>query len=627
MSFRRLLPFALSALVLPSLVLSSVALAGPVAKTPGMIIPDRHVPVSGLIVKFKPRSGSMTASAVSDRLSTLSGLAGIKLHTRRTMSQGATVLGLSRAVNADEARSIAERLQGSPEVEYASPDYQRRIATTPNDLLYTSQWHLLAPTGSYGGDTTTGGINMPFAWDIVTGSTSTVIAVLDTGILPHADIINQLLPGYDFISDVFNANDGNSRDADPLDAGDWLTAGEVAADACGEGSTESGSSWHGTFVAGVAAATGNNSAGISGVNWNTRILPVRVLGKCGGADSDIIDGMRWAAGLAVSGVPVNPNPADVINMSLGSLSECTVAWQAAIAEVHAAGVTIVASSGNEGVAQVSAPAVCDSVIAVTAHSIEGRNTDYANVGSEIAISAPGGGYYSTNSGTLAGSGRQILSLSNTGTTTAIADTYAPSIGTSHATPMVTGVAALLRALAPTLSPDNILALIQAGARPHPAHSICQIPSLIGKCGTGMLDATKTLQAALAEITGNFMPVVSPLSVTGKPKIPVTFQVTATDADGDTLTYAAINGSLPAGASLDGVTGIFYWATPTIGTHVLQVVASDSQISSNPQNITITIAPPPVVPPARIAESSGGGSGDLGLLLLGAIGLMVRARRR
>ncbi len=626
MFFRRSLPFALSALVLPSLVLSSVALAGPVAKIPGMIIPDRQVPVSGLIVKFKPHSGSMTASAVSDRLSNLSGLAGIKLHTRRTMSQGATVLGLSRAVTPDEARSIAERLQGSPEVEYASPNYQRRIATSPNDPLYANQWSLLAPTGSYNGTTTIGGINMPFAWDIVTGSTSTVIAVLDTGILPHADIINQLLPGYDFISDVFNANDGNGRDADPLDAGDWLTADELADGACG-GGIESGSSWHGTFVAGVAAATGNNSAGISGVNWNTRILPVRVLGKCGGDDSDIIDGMRWAAGLTVSGVPVNPNPADVINMSLGSLSECTVAWQAAIDEVHAAGVTIVAASGNEGVAQVGSPASCTNIIAVTAHTIEGRNTDYANVGPEIAISAPGGGSYSTSNGGIAGSGREILSLSNTGTTTAIADTYAPSIGTSHATPMVAGVAALLRAFAPTLTPDNILALIQAGARPHPAQSICQTPSLIGKCGTGLLDATTTLQTARAQITGNFMPVVSPLSVTGKPKIPVTFQVTATDADGDTLTYAAINGSLPAGASLDGVTGIFYWATPTIGTHVLQVVASDSQISSNPQNITITIAPPPVVPPARIAESSGGGSGDLGLLLLGAIGLMVRARRR
>lgn len=621
MFFRRSLPYALSALAL-----SSVALAGPVAKIPGMIIPDSQLPVSGLIVKFKPQSGSLTASAASDRLARLSSLAGTRLYAKRTMSQGATVLGLARAVTPDEARSIAGSLQGSPEVEYASPDYQRRIATSPNDALYANQWSLLAPTSSYNGTTTIGGINMPFAWDIVTGSTSTVIAVLDTGILPHADIINQLLPGYDFISDTFNANDGNGRDADPLDAGDWLSAVEVAGGACGGGEVSS-SSWHGTFVAGVAAATGNNSTGISGVNWNTRILPVRVLGKCGGFDSDIIDGMRWAAGLTVSGVAVNPNPADVVNMSLSGLSECTVAWQAAIAEVHAAGVTIVAASGNDGAAQVGSPAVCDNVIAVTAHSIEGRNTDYANVGPEIAISAPGGGYYGTSTGGFAGAGREILSLSNTGTTTAIADTYAPSIGTSHATPMVAGVAALLRALAPTLTPDNILALIQAGARPHPAQSICQIPSLIGKCGTGLLDATKTLQAALAEITGNFMPVVSPLSVTGKPKVPVTFQVIATDADGDTLTFASVGGSLPAGASLDGVTGIFYWASPTAGTHTLQVTASDSQISSNPQNITITITPPAAVPPARIAESSGGGSGDLGLLLLGAIGLMVRARRR
>lgn len=184
----------------------------------------------------------------------------------------------------------------------------------PNDPQYTNQWHY---KGTYG-------IDAPAAWDIITGSTDIVVAVIDTGICNHADLAGRYLPGYDFVSDVLVANDGGGRDGDASDPGDWITAAE---DGSGyfAGCGASDSSWHGTHVAGTIGAASNNNFGVAGINWVSKILPVRVLGKCGGNTSDIIDGMRWAAGLTVAGVPANPYPAKVLNMSLGGSGACDLA--------------------------------------------------------------------------------------------------------------------------------------------------------------------------------------------------------------------------------------------------------------------------------------------------------------
>ena len=199
-----------------------------------------------------------------------------------------------------------QRLRADPEVEYAVLD-QRRYphATNPNDPLFAGQWYLKS--------TEVSAVNAIDAWDHGQGSTGVVIAVLDTGVLyDHPDLGRgdnggKLLPGFDFVSGTAQANDGDGRDADPSDPGDWINDTDKT-NAAFTGCDVSGSSWHGTRVAGMIGALTNNAAGVAGLDWNSFLLPVRVLGKCGGIDSDILAGMRWAAGLHVDGVPDNPDP-------------------------------------------------------------------------------------------------------------------------------------------------------------------------------------------------------------------------------------------------------------------------------------------------------------------------------
>lgn len=622
MRFRLSLVTLLTAISLPS-----AALAGLTNKSSMPVTPPAgsEATVTGLIVKMKASSGRMAAS----RLTSLSSLAGMRLQQLRTMSNGASVLGFPASVTADQARLIAARIESSPLVAYASPDYRRTRSATPNDPGYPDQWGLFAPSSSYETIPTVGGINMPTAWDIVTGSTDTVIAVLDTGIISHPDIAAKLLPGYDFISDVFNANDGSGRDSNPTDAGDWVTEEETAI--CGGGASDS--SWHGTFVAGIAAASSNNSLGMTGVDWNARVLPVRVLGKCGGSDSDIIDAVRWAAGLSVAGAPANPNPADVINMSLGGFSECSAAWQEAVQEVLSVGTTIVAATGNDGFTQIDSPSSCPGIIAVTANTIEGINAIYANIGEQVAISAPGGGPASANNGTATGSGALIGSLSNSGLTTADEDTYSAGAGTSYAAPHVAGVVALLRGMAPTMHPNTIRSLITSNARPHPADTFCTQAATSGLCGAGLLDATATLQAASISVADdNTAPIVTaPSSAAGREDAPLTFQISGSDADDDTLNFGAVVGTLPSGAVINTTTGVFTWAEPVAGDHVVQVLANDGLINSTPVEVAIHVdAVVKDIPPlsnAVASKSKGGGAIDLLVLLLAAGGLLQRLRRK
>ena len=205
----------------------------------------------------------------------------------------------------DEAERLARDIVASdPNVEYAEPDRIMRRTLTPNDTRYNEQWHYFEAAG---------GINAPPAWDKSTGA-GVVTAVIDTGYRPHADLAGNILPGYDFISDTFVANDGNGRDSDASDPGDWINAGE-----CGPGDPAAfeSSSWHGTHVAGTIAALTNNASGVAGIAFNAKVVPARVLGKCGGYTSDIADAIVWTSGGSVSGVPANANPAKVLNISLG----------------------------------------------------------------------------------------------------------------------------------------------------------------------------------------------------------------------------------------------------------------------------------------------------------------------
>jgi serine protease len=276
---------------------------------------------------------------------------------------------------------------------------------------------------------------------------------------------------------------------------------------CGAGAPAEDSSWHGTHVAGTIAAVTNNGLGVAGIAHGARILPLRALGRCGGTISDIADAIRWAAGLPVPGVPNNLNPATVVNLSLTTPGSCPLTYSTAIAEVRTTGAAVVAATGNEGLGQIRSPANCPGVIAVTAHTFQGDNADYANVGPGTSISAPGGGACFTPDGSgfvcsTRSAGEINYWVWSTGlwgpTTPTSTDGQGNSgpnnkwsTGTSMATPHVAATAALLLSRMPTLTPDEVGFLLTSSARPFPAGLYCATVGG-GACGSGLLDAKAAL---------------------------------------------------------------------------------------------------------------------------------------
>lgn len=419
-----------------------------------------------IIVKFNataaPLANLQTRQSALERLAPNSGA---RLSYVRRMSTGAEVLSLSEKKNPANLQIIINELNARSDVEYAEPDLIMQPLATPNDARYSEQWHYFEATG---------GLNLPTAWDISTG-TGAVVAVLDTGFRPHPDLNANLLPGYDMISDTFVARDGDGRDADAIDPGDWSVADE-----CAQGDPGSNSSWHGTHVAGTIAAVTNNGSGVAGVAYGAKIVPVRVLGRCGGYTSDIADGMIWAAGGSVTGVATNPNPAQVLNLSLGGGGTCGSTTQAAIDTARGLGATVVVAAGNSNTnASNATPANCAGVVAVASTNRSGSRAYYSNFGNVVDVAAPGGETIVTADG--------VLSTLNNGTTTPGADNYAFYQGTSMATPHVAGVAALLYAMDDSLSPDQIESILKNSSR--------AFPGTCNQCGTGIVDAAAALALA------------------------------------------------------------------------------------------------------------------------------------
>ncbi len=430
----------------------------------------QEIPTNQVIIKYKVSYAARTIPDRAEQMQRLSDAAGVSLEYLRAMSGESHVVRLPERLPLDQVRAIAERLAALPEVEYAEPDQIRFHTLIPNDPQYTNQWH-------YHG---TWGINAPAAWDITTGSSSVVVAVIDTGITNHADLSGQTVPGYDFIHDIAVANDGNGRDSDPSDPGDWITSSE-----CYPGSPSDPSSWHGTQTAGTIGAIGNNGLGVTGISWGSKILPVRVLGKCGGYDSDIVDSVRWSAGLAVVDVPNNANPAKVLNLSLGGSGSCSATWQNAVNEVISAGAVMVVSAGNSNADAMNfTPASCNSVITVAATDRGGNRAYYSNYGGGVEISAPGGETYPTTS-------EGVLSTLNTGSTSPVADTYAYYQGTSMSAPHVAGIVSLMFSVNPSLTPAQVLNILQTTAKTFPGGSTCNTSI----CGSGIVDAYAAVVAS------------------------------------------------------------------------------------------------------------------------------------
>jgi serine protease len=424
-----------------------------------------------IIVKY--RAVPATAAAQTQQLRGIDLPAarnGVSLARVRATALGSQVLKVDRKLSIAEATRLAADIAASdPNVEYAEPDRLMRRMFTPNDTRYNEQWHYFEATG---------GINAPAAWDKATG-TGVVVAVLDTGYRPHADLDANILQGYDFISDAFVGNDGNARDTDARDPGDWIDPGE-----CGPGdpATFEASSWHGTHVAGTVAAVTNNASGVAGVAFNAKVVPARVLGKCGGYTSDIADAIVWASGGSVSGVPANANPAKVINLSLGGGGSCGTTTQNAINSARSRGTAVIVAAGNSNAnAGNFSPANCSGVVTVAATGRNGGKASYSNFGATVEVAAPGG----------SGGSNSVLSTLNAGSTTPGADNYAFYNGTSMATPHVAGVAALMFQAKASLTPDEVTSILQSTARAFPASC--------SQCGSGIVNASAAVDAALGTV--------------------------------------------------------------------------------------------------------------------------------
>ena len=448
---------------------------------------------------------------------------GIVVRESHAISTGAQVFKLDRKRGLKEVQSLAaEMMARDPSIEYAEPDRIMTHMATPTDPRYNEQWHYFEAAG---------GLRLPAAWDASTGSGVTV-AVIDTGYRPHADLSGQLLPGYDFISTAAIANDGDGRDSDASDTGDAVAAGS-----CGSGqpTRDQASSWHGTHVAGTIAARTNNGVGVAGVAYNARIVPVRVLGKCGGYTSDIADAITWSSGGTVSGVPANANKARVLNMSLGGGGACDATTQNAINGARSRGAVVVVAAGNDAVNVSNAsPANCSGVIAVAATGRTGGRASYSNYGTLVDVAAPGGdGSYG------------VLSTLNAGSGAPAGDSYAAYQGTSMATPHVAGVAALMLALNTNLTPDEIEARLKSTARAFPA-------SCSG-CGAGIVDAAAAVAAATTPATPSVTLAESESNNTTASADPVSSSnTTVTGNLGSTSDTDYFRVDLPAGKTLSSV---------------------------------------------------------------------------
>lgn len=353
-------------------------------------------------------------------------------------------------------------------VESAELNYLVRPQLVPNDAQYPLQWQYPM-------------INLPQAWDLTTGTPASgdvIVAVIDTGIyLGHPDMQGQLVPGYDFISDPDRALDGDGIDANPDDPGTDILPGA--------------SLWHGTHVAGILAARTNNTVGVAGVAWGAKIMPVRAVGLGAvGTIYDIMQAIRYAAGLPNDSGTSPAQPAGIINLSLGCLNCYVQQMQDLLIQIRNAGIISVAAAGNESTASPSYPGAYDGVISVAALDSAGMPATYSNFGPSIDIAAPGG----DGSRSLDNSVRSTWVDDSSGIRKAA---YASLDGTSIAAPHVAGVAALMKAIYPGLTPDDYDSLLISG--------LMTVDLGAGgrddRYGWGIIDALKAVHAARDIATG------------------------------------------------------------------------------------------------------------------------------
>jgi len=630
-----------------------------------------------VIVKLRADGAGAAMAKLSsgtDRAAALAKRTGLPMQLRREISD--RMLAGSVELGDASAARVLEKLRADSAVEYVSVDHRRfPHATNPNDTLFTGQWYLK--------NTEVSAVNAIGAWDAEQGSTGVVIAVLDTGVLydhpdlGRADRGGKLLPGFDFVGADHMSNDGDTRDSNPSDPGDWIDSNDKANPVYTDCAT-SASSWHGTRVAGMIGAMTNNTTGVAGLDWNSFILPVRVLGKCGGVDSDILAGMRWAAGLHVAGATDNPTPARILNASFGGSGVCEPAYRDVINELTARKVLLVISAGNEGTV-VSSPANCPGVAAIAAIRHAGSKVGFSSLGPEVTLAAPGGNCVNVNGGPCLFS---LDTTSNNGTTVPATHTYTDqsnsNLGTSFSAPIVSGIAGLMLSRNANLSTAQLLARLREGARPFPASvaddptvPVCHVPvdgsdfqlaqclCTTSTCGAGMANAANSVAAAERPIAA----VQLPASVAAGQNVTLNASGSAA-ACGKTITgfqwtvvQPTTNPPAVVGADTSSATVI----APSSGSITLRVTVTDSQnrvdtadvsiepgransaapttagstpcaspVTSGPTPGGTTPAPAPTPTPSPTPSSGGGGGGgggSLGLITLFLLGLLWVGRTR
>lgn len=447
-----------------------------------------------LVVQFQPSLRMETASAERSRLKALAERVNRPLKWVRHGGGGMSVLALDKPVSLMEAQQLARQLAQDATVASAAPDLRVRVFAAPNDPLVPQSWFFRPYTLNYGDGhgVLVGAADHFAAWPTVNRRTR--VAVVDTGARPHPDLVANQLLGHDFVSDVGMAGDGDGRDADPTDTGDFCDT-----------AYHTDSSWHGLKVAGLIAAEADNSLDIAGgAARHASVLHVRALGRCGGWLSDIADAVRWSAGADVDGVPANPNPVRVVNLSLGTdvSVACPRYMQDAIDEALARRVTVVAAAGNDGVEGLGVPANCGGVISVGAHTSSGDLTTYTNYSSQMTLTGPAGGDCLVQQGWLCGP-HLAVTLTNQGSTTPGVDSGTEWVaGTSFSAPMVSATVAMMLAVRPEATVDEVRNALVSTARAHAQSGFCA--GQPAYCGAGMLDARAAVAVVsqpIASITG------------------------------------------------------------------------------------------------------------------------------
>ncbi len=438
---------------------------------------EAEPPTDQIVLRLAPGASFDVAS--------LEATAGMKLRRVRMRADGSYVIKLPNRRSLGLVQAITDKLSARGDVAAVEPDAMAHplAVAPPNDPLWPQQWDMLAASSGFYG------IDVLPAWAITAGSTGITVGVIDTGYLPHADLSGRFVSGYDFIADALVANDGDGRDADASDQGDSVSSAESASGYF-RGCYPANSTWHGTHVSGTIGALADNGMGVAGINRISRIQPLRVLGKCGGYVSDIADAIRWAAGLPVTGVPPNPTPNRVVNISLGGSGACSSTYQSAIDAAVARGTVVVVAAGNSNANSANiTPANCNNVITVAATGHSGKRAFYSNYGPLVEIAAPGGDSQL---------GKTILSTLNSGARTPAADSYSNYQGTSMATPHVVGVVSLMLSANPTLTPARVLSLLQSTVTKFPSSSGCTGST---SCGSGIVNAGTAVAAANAASGG------------------------------------------------------------------------------------------------------------------------------